>query len=373
MLTVGVEEELLLLDPEGAVLPVAPDVVRRADDDRVKPELMTYQVETSSAVCRDLGELGRELTDLRRRVADAAASVGGLAVASGVAPMDRPGLEYLTDSPRYHQLAARFPAALASSGTCACHAHVGVPDRTLAVHVLGRLRAWLPALLALGTNSPMSGGRDTGWSSTRYRRQLRWPSFVAPRPWSSEAAYDGAVRSLLQRGRAFDARSVYYLARLSPRYPTIEIRVADTCLDAADAVLLAGVSRALVATLADDVRLGRPAVDVTDADLRADLLRVAVHGAPFMLPSPVLTGPAAAARPFVVERLLHKIVPQLKADGDDEVVLAGLERLARLGTGAQRQRRLAGAATTSRQLVSAMAAATVSEAAASTDAWSTSA
>lgn len=373
MLTVGVEEELLLLDPEGAVLPVAPDVVRLVGDERVGPELMTYQVESSSSVCHDLGELGRELTDLRRRVADAAASHGALVVASGVAPMDRPGLEFLSDGPRYHQLAARFPAALASSGTCACHVHVGVPDRGLAVLVLGRLRAWLPALLALGTNSPMSGGRDTGWSSTRYRRQLRWPTFVAARPWSSEAAYDGAVRALLRRGRAFDERSVYFLARLSPRYPTIEIRVADTCLDAADAVLLAGVSRALVATLADDVRLGRPALEVTDPDLRDDLLRVAVHGAPFLLPSPVLAGPEAATRAFLVERLLHKILPRLRADGDGDVVLAGLERLARLGTGAQRQRRLARAATTPRQLVSALAAATVSEAAATTDVWSPSA
>ena len=344
MLTVGVEEEFLLLDPDGGALPVAPELLRRADDDGLKPELMTYQVESASGVCVDLGELGRQLTHLRRRAAEAATRAGARLVAAGVTPFDNPGLELLTESARYRGLARRFPAALTSSGTCACQVHVGVSDRDLAVQVLGRLRPWLPSLLALGTNSPLSSGRDSGWSSTRYRRQLRWPTFAAPGSWPTAAAYDAAVRTSLARGKAFDGRSVYYLARLSPRYPTIEIRVADTCLDAADTVLLAGVSRALVAALVQDVRLGRPALPVADAQLRAELLRVALHG-------------TSSARPSAV--LLRKIRPELEAAGDADLVVAGLERLARIGTGAHRQRRLMAAARTPRAFVSAMTAAAV--------------
>jgi carboxylate-amine ligase len=359
MLTVGVEEEFLLLDPDGAAVPAAPDVLRRVDDHRVKHELMTYQVEVASDVCRDLETLGRQLTDLRRRVADAADSVGTRLVAAGVAPCDHPGLEFLTESPRYRALAARFPSAVATSGTCACHVHVGVTDRELAVQVLGRLRAWLPSLLALGTNSPLSGGRDTGWSSTRYRRQLRWPTFAAPAPWPTAAAYDRAIRFSLSNGAAFDARSVYYLARLSPRYPTIEIRVADTCLDASDAVLLAAVSRALVSSLVDDVRLDRPTLEVADQELRADLLQVALHGPPSTPPPP--DSPGTSATPALLESLLTKILPALRASGDADVVAAGVERLARLGTGAQRQRRLMADAASPRHFVSAMAAAALSD------------
>jgi carboxylate-amine ligase len=360
MLTVGVEEEFLLLDPDGASVPVAPDVLRRVDDPRVKHELMTYQVESASDVCLDLETLGRQLTDLRRRVADAAESIGVRLVTAGVAPCDRPGLEFLTESPRYRGLAARFPSALATSGTCACHIHVGVPDRELAVQVLGRLRAWLPSLFALGTNSPLSGGRDTGWSSTRYRRQLRWPTFAAPVSWPTAAAYDQAIRSTLRNGTAFDARSVYYLARLSPRYPTIEIRVADTCLDASDAVLLAGVSRALVTSLVDDVRLGRPPLEIADPQLRVELLQVALHG-PSAAPPPESSAPSADARPALLEPLLRKVLPVLRSSGDADVVTAGVERVARLGTGAQRQRRFMADAASPRHFVSAMAAAAVSE------------
>jgi carboxylate-amine ligase len=360
MLTVGVEEELLLLDPDGAALPVAEEVLRRADDDRVKRELMTYQVEVASDVFVDLGQLERQLTGLRRRVAAAAERVGARLVAAGVTPGEQPGLELLSDSPRYRALAARFPAALATSGTCAFQIHVGVPERDVAAQVLGRLRPWLPSLLALGTNSPMSGGRDSGWSSTRYRRQLRWPTFIPPGSWPTAAAYDEAIRSALRDGSAYDERSVYFLARLSPRYPTIEIRVADTCLDAADAVLLAGVSRALVATLVHDVRRGRPPLEVAEPELRAELLRVALRGTPALVPPQRSAGPPATGAPVLVERLLRKILPALRSSGDVDRVVAGLERQARLGTGAQRQRRMRAEATTPAQFISAMADVAVS-------------
>ncbi|WP_019146483.1 carboxylate-amine ligase [Aeromicrobium massiliense] len=354
MLTIGVEEELLVLDPQGRVLPVAPQVVRLADDPRVKTELMTYQVETVSSVCTDLDQLGRELAGLRRTVADAAARADAMVVASGTPPVGEPGLEMVTDSRRYRGLAGMFPDAVATGGTCACQVHVGVEDRDLAVDVLARLRPWLPALLALGTNSPLGAGRDTGWSSSRYARQLRWPSFVPPSTWPSAAAYDAALDDMIRRGTAFDLRSVYLLARLSPRYPTIEIRVADTALEVADAVLLAGVCRALVATLVADARQGVPVVPVGDQALRADLLDVAVHG-----DAPTLD---AGSDTLHVGRLRHRIGTELTLSGDAGVVLAGLDRLAAEGTGAQRQRRLLDATVGSEGLVAALAAVTSPEA-----------
>src|SRR4051812_20714893 len=125
----------------------------------------------------------------------------------------------LTDPPRYREIAARFPWAAAVSGTCGCHVHVGVPDRDLAAQVLGRLRPWLPVLLALTANSPVSAGHDNGWLSNRYPRPLEWPAFRPPSPWHSAAGYDRVATSLIRGGAALDPGSVYYLAPLSPRYP----------------------------------------------------------------------------------------------------------------------------------------------------------
>ena len=155
-------------------------------------------------------------------------------------------------------MARRYGPVVAEAGTCACHVHVGVPSREAGVQVLARLRPWLAPLLAVTANSPITGGHDTGWASWRYVLQSRWPTATPPAAWPDAAAYDAAVRRLIARGAALDERSVYFLARLSPRYPTIEVRVADVCLDAGTAVLLAGLTRALVATALAQARRGTP-------------------------------------------------------------------------------------------------------------------
>lgn len=335
VLTVGVEEEFVLLEPDGAVAPVAADVVRHAGGGQVMQEYLAYQLETATRVCTGLDELHAELARLRLRAAEAAERAGARLVATGAAPFAAGRLDALTDDPRYDRLARRFPAATAAGGTCACQVHVGVPDRDLAVAVLARIRPWLSTLLAMTVNSPYSGGIDSGWASSRYRAQLRWPTFRPPQVWTSAERYDREVHSLIASGAAMDRAGVYFLARLSPRYPTVEVRVADACLTAYDAVVFAGVVRGLVATLIDDVRRGGPSVPVPTDAVSANLLAAAQHGMR-------RHGDAAPPEqmPGSVARLLAKITPQLDAAGDADHVRAGLERLHQLGTGADRQRRL---------------------------------
>ena len=255
-ITLGVEEEFVLLDPStGATVLAAPELVRMlGGEPAIQQELMRFQVETGTTVCTSLDEAGRELIRLRRLAAAAAASLGCRLVACGVAPYRAPGLAAVTPQPRYRELARRYGPVVAEAGTCGCHVHVGVPSREAGVQVLARLRPWLAPLLAVSANSPIAGGHDTGWASWRYAIQSRWPTAVPPAGWPDAAAYDTAVRRLIGQGAALDERSVYFLARLSPRYPTVEVRVADVCLDAGTAVLVAGLTRALVATALAEAR-----------------------------------------------------------------------------------------------------------------------
>ena len=257
-ITLGVEEEFVLLDPStGATVLAGPELVRMlGGEPGVQQELMRFQVETGTGVCTSLDDVGRELIRLRRLAAAAAASLGCRLVASGVAPYRTPGLAAVTDQPRYQELARRYGPVVAEAGTCGCHVHVGVPSREAGVQVLARLRPWLAPLLAVTANSPIAGGHDTGRASWRHVIQARWPTATPPAAWPDAAAYDTAVRGLIGRGAALDERSVYFLARLSPRYPTVEVRVADVCLDAGTAVLLAGLTRALVATALAEARRG---------------------------------------------------------------------------------------------------------------------
>ena len=279
-LTLGVEEEFVLLDPStGAAVLAGPELVRMlGGEPGVQQELMRFQVETATGVCTGLDEAGRELVRLRRLAAAAAARLGCALVASGVAPYHTPGLAAVTPQPRYQELARRYAPVVAQAGTCGCHVHVGVPSRDLGVQVLARVRPWLAPLLAVTANSPIAGGRDTGWASWRYVIWSRWPTATPPAAWPDAAAYDAAVRRLIGQGAALDERSVYFLARLSPRYPTVEVRVADVCLDAGTAVLAAGLTRALVATALAEARQGTPVPAAPARQVAAALAAAARHG-----------------------------------------------------------------------------------------------
>ncbi len=359
-ITLGVEEEFLLLDPStGATVLAAPDLVRMLDGEPgIQQELMRFQVETGTRVCTSLDEAGRELIRLRRLAAAAAASLGCRLVASGVAPYRTPGLAAVTDQPRYQELARRYGPVVAEAGTCGCHVHVGVPSRDLGVQVLARLRPWLAPLLAVSANSPIADGHETGWASWRYVIQARWPTATPPAAWPDAAAYDTAVRRLIARGAALDERSVYFLARLSPRYPTVEVRVADVCLDAGTAVLLAGLTRALVATALAEARRGTPAPAPPARHVAAALAAAARHGLAGPGADPV-TGQAVDAR-SLLSRLLDHVYPALSDHGDTETITTLLHRLDDRGTGAGRQRALFTSAASPPAFITALARATLS-------------
>ena len=360
-ITLGVEEEFVLLDPAaGTAVLAGPDLARMlGGEPGVQQELMRFQVETATPVCTSLDDLGRELARLRRLVADAAASLGCRLVASGIAPYRTPGLAAVTDQPRYRKLARRYgPLVAEAGGTCGCHVHVGVPSRDLGVQVLARLRPWLASLLAITVNSPIAGGRDTAWASSRYLAWSRWPTAAPPAVWPDAAAYDAAVRRLIGRGAALDERGIYLLARLSPRYPTVEVRVADACLDAGTAVLLAGLTRALVATALAEARRGTPVPAAPARWVNAALAAAARRGLAGTGVDP-FTGQAADAR-SLRSRLLDHVYPALSDRGDAQTITGLLRRLDQRGTGADRQRALFASAGSAPRFTEALARATLS-------------
>ena len=359
-ITLGVEEEFVLLDPStGAAVLAGPVLARMLDGEPgVQQEVMRFQVETATRVCTSLDDLGRELIRLRRLAAGAAASAGCLLVASGIAPYRTPGLAALTDQPRYQELARQFgPLVAGAGGACGCHVHVGVPSRDLGVQVLTRLRPWLAPLLAITVNSPIAGGRDTAWASCRYPAWSRWPTASVPGVWPDAAAYDAAVRRLVGRGAALDEQGIYFLARLSPCYPTVEVRVADVCLDAGTAVLLAGLTRALVATALAEALQGTPLPAAPASWVNAALAAAARHGLAGPAVDP-FTGRTADAR-SAVSRLTDHVYPALSDHGDAQTITGLLRRLDQQGTGADRQRALFASSASPPGFIQALARATL--------------
>ncbi|WP_375296091.1 glutamate--cysteine ligase [Saccharothrix sp.] len=279
--TIGVEEEFLLVDP-GTRRPVprADDVLARVGavpGGQVHGELHATQVEFASAVCTGVDQLAAQLAEGRRRLARAARDVGAVLVPSGApvleaTPPPRPGQE------RFRRITDLYGGQVADYQCCGCHVHVGVPDRETAVAVVNHLRPWLPTLLALSVNSPFAHGRDTGFGSWRMVEQSRFPGSGVPPRFGSADAYDAAVDRLVDCGVVVDAGMSFWLARLSPRYPTVEVRAADTAATVERAVAQAVLTRALVDRAVADLARGREGPVLDDQVLAAAVWSAARYG-----------------------------------------------------------------------------------------------
>jgi len=351
MRTVGVEEELLLVDPvSGEPLSAAAAVLRHdqhrpdgavRDDPEVEPvggtlegELHQQQLETDTRPHTDLGELATELLAWRRRAGDAARAGGARVAALATSPL--PVTPRTTPTDRYLRMAERFGLTQAEQLTCGCHVHVSVESPEEGVAVLDRIRVWLPVLTALSANSPYWQGEDTRYASFRSQAWGRWPSAGPIEVQGSVSRYRSMVSTMLGTGVLLDEAMAYFDARLSAQYPTVEIRVADVCLRAEDAVLVAALCRGLVDTAAEDQRHGDDAPAVPSGLIRLATWRAGRSGVEDVLLDPADWRPRPAAE--VIGALLDHVRPALVRSGDLALVEAGVEDVLARGTGARRQR-----------------------------------
>jgi carboxylate-amine ligase len=338
--TVGIEEEYQIIDPAtralrpraSRILPGAQDAVGEA----AQPELFQSQIEIASPVCRSLAEVRAQVVRLRRGVLGAAAEQGAQIAAAGTHPFSHWAAQHVTDRDRYHEVTDTYQQLTRELVICGCHVHVGVPDREAAVQVFNRARVWLAPLLALAANSPFWLGEDTGYAS--YRTQLwgRFPVSGPPHRFASYDEYADVVRALVATHTVLDSTRVYWDLRIPDRLPTIEFRVADVCATVDEAVMLAGLVRAVARRCDGDARRGVP-----EPAARPELLRAAHwHAARFGLDGELVDVDAGAAVPAAerVAQLLAFARPALEEAGEWDEVSALVAATLAGGTGARRQR-----------------------------------
>ena len=337
----GVEEELMLVDPETwhpiAISERALLAVDKRVGSEVCPELFRQQIETSTPPVENADELRRALRAGRRAVGEAAAAAGARAVA--VAAPVVPTAATVSSLPRYERIGAVYGELAGDSLVCAMHTHVAVADDDEGVAVIDAIRPWLPVLLAVSSNSPYLNGRDTGYASWRSLMVSRWPTAGPQQPFGDAATYRRVAARLLATGAGLDAGTLSYDVRLSATYPTVEVRVADVCTDLDDTVLIALLTRALVDTAA---HTPTPVTRGPDTSTRTDVLRAATwraarYGLTDQLVHP-LTGRLAPARDALEATVQHTRTA-LEETADHDTITALVTQVLTRGTGAAAQRR----------------------------------
>jgi glutamate---cysteine ligase / carboxylate-amine ligase len=245
--TVGLEEELMLLDPETHDLALCAQQVLElmGEDQRFKLELPAAQFEIVLPPRRTVGEAVRGLAAARRTLSEA---VAGLArpAAAGVHPFAEPAGE-INRGKRYERTLAEYATVARRQLVCALQIHVAVggAERTLAVY--NALRPHLPELAALAANAPFHAGEDTGLASVRPTIAETLPRQGVPPAISTWQEYAEALRGGHAAGAVPEPRRWWWELRPHPGFGTLELRVPDaqTTIEAAGGV--AALAQSLVA------------------------------------------------------------------------------------------------------------------------------
>jgi glutamate---cysteine ligase / carboxylate-amine ligase len=339
-LTVGVEEEFMLLDPVTLdLLPASAQLIAATGGDaRYHEELPASQIELTSPVCENASEVRGALVRGRR---DLLAAAQGAIRLAGAGTHAFAGAEGVASAgKRYVEISREYQWAARRGLAWGLHIHVAISgvERALAVH--DAIRRHLPELAALAGNSPYHEGRDTGLHSVRPKLAEAFPRQGVPPEWRTWEAYSEFLRWGSRAG-AFtaDGRQLWWEVRLHPGFGTVEIRVCDQPSTAAESAALAAVVQALCSRLVEDYDAGRLPAPVVRERVEENRWRALRYGLEGSLLD-YRTGEATPTRQRL-ECLLAELEGHALRLGSADAFADASLLLAQ--TGSQRQRALAAA------------------------------
>lgn len=254
-LTLGVEEEYLLVDPQtrDLVEEPSPDFMKECKErlgERVTPEFLQCQVEIGTPVCADISEARHHLTALRTAIINTADKYGMKLIAASTHPFADWGRQQHTPSQRYDLLDADMGGAIRRMLICGMHVHAGIEDKDLRVDLMNQMRYFLPHLLALSTSSPFWGGHDMAMKCVRLGIFDSMPRTGLPDRYESWSDYSRVIDRLVSAGVMEDSSKIWWDLRPSARFPTLEMRVTDVCTRLEDALCIAALYQSLLRMLA---------------------------------------------------------------------------------------------------------------------------
>ena len=257
-LTIGIEEEYQIIDPETRGLTsYIQEFLEQGKvvlQDQIKPELMQSQVEVGSHICHDLVEARDELCRLRRTVHEVATANGLRVVAASTHPFSSWSTQEVSAGERYSKLEQDLGEVARRLLIFGMHVHIGIDDRELMIDAMNDSIYFLPHILAISTSSPFWHGRDTGLKSYRSVVFENLPRSGLPPRFKSWADYRDLVDTLIKTGCIDEPTKIWWDVRPHPHYPTLEFRICDICTRIDETLCVTGLLVALVAKL---IRLRR--------------------------------------------------------------------------------------------------------------------
>ena len=260
--TVGIEEELMILDPGSyALVNAIDDLLEDSPEGDIKPELMESVLEISTKPCADMREAGAALRALRGQVRDIADKKGLCIGSAGTHPLARWEDQRITAAPRYRDLVDALRFVARQEIIFGLHVHIGLDDPDKAIHVANGMRVHVPILLALSANSPFWRGDDSGLASVRMPIFRAFPRVGIPPYYDGWDDYERRIDFMVGAGVMEDYTWLWYDVRPHPNFGTVEIRAMDAQTHVEHTLGLAALIQAMVKELAEHYDEGKDLSD----------------------------------------------------------------------------------------------------------------
>lgn len=251
--TIGIEEEYQVINPHTRELISHEQKITAMAEkylqDQVKAEMHEAVVEVGTRVCKDVNEGFEQICHLRRNVSEIANSLGYKIAAAGTHPFSAWQTQMITNHPRYDEIINEMQDTARSNLIFGLHVHVGIEDKSMALHIANSLRYFLPHIFALSTNSPFWEGRNTGFKSFRTKVFDKFPRTGIPDHFESLAEYEGYLNLLIKTKCIDNAKKIWWDLRVHPFYPTVEVRICDVPLTCKETIAITALIQALATKL----------------------------------------------------------------------------------------------------------------------------
>ena len=336
--TVGIEEELMLLDRESLDLAQGIEqVLELVPEDRreqVKPELMCSVLEIATRPCQNIDEAGAELDELRRTMVGIARECGLEIAAAGTHPFGRWEEQEIVDRPRYRELVDELQYIARRELIFGTHVHVAIEGADRAIYVADGIRRYLPLLLALSANSPFWRGENTGMMSARTPVFRGFPRCGIPPHYGTWEIYAHRIGQMMRSGAVEDYTFLWWDVRPHPRLGTVETRICDQQTSLERTLALAALTAALARRMSKLYDAEEPLVEYPTELVDDNKIRAAVRGMEGKLVD------YQAGHHVPATELAKRLLEELADDASELGCAHHLEtvwEILRDGTGARRQ------------------------------------
>lgn len=352
--TVGIEEEVMLLNTQDLTLAQSIDYVLRTVSpdlaDRLTAETHGSAVELATGVNSKVSEAIEDLHDVRERLKRELEPLALKVACSGTHPQAVWYQTVISSGERYQSLYGSMRELARREPTFALHVHVGVGDQEDAIKLYNRMRAHVPLLLALSANSPYWQGRDTGLSSARTPLFQAFPRVGIPLQFADYAEYVETVDLLIRSGCFPEPTYLWWDVRPQPRFGTIEIRTMDAQIDSDTTACLVALVQSIAKLEVEEGWVSEKQISVQEALNENRFL-----GARDGIEAELIDADTSTRIP--ISELLPKLIDAARPHAQELGCEAELDALldGAFQTGAQRQREIVRSGASLTELVGSLA------------------